>query len=144
MNRSSSRRLSGWDDRMCSLLCGIGTAHFILSFHVTGDKTTRPDCTHYFEALPDTRENSVGRGTMGVGEDFSTFKDNYQISSELIGSISYRYKRITRQLNTDFWNTNSETSHSLYVGSYGRDTAARGLSDLDIAFILPNSEYHKY
>ena len=64
---------------------------------------------------------------MGVGEDFSTFKDNYQISSELIGSISYRYKRITRQLNTDFWNTNSETSHSLYVGSYGRDTAAKGL-----------------
>ena len=55
---------------------------------------------------------------MGVGEDFSTFKDNYQISSELIGSISYRYKRITRQLNTDFWNNNSETSHSLYVGSY--------------------------
>jgi hypothetical protein len=81
---------------------------------------------------------------MGVGEDFSTFKDNYQISSELIGSISYRYKRITRQLNTDFWKTNSDTAHSLYVGSYGRDTAAKGLSDLDIAFILPYSEYVKY
>jgi hypothetical protein len=81
---------------------------------------------------------------MGVGEDFATFKDRYQISTELIGSISYRYKRITRQLNTDFWNNNSETYHSLYVGSYGRDTAAKGLSDLDIAFILPNSEYHKY
>jgi hypothetical protein len=70
---------------------------------------------------------------MGVGEDFSTFKDNYQISSELISDISYRYRRITRQLNTDFWNTNSDTSHSLYVGSYGRDTAAKGLSDLDMA-----------
>jgi hypothetical protein len=81
---------------------------------------------------------------MGVAEDFTTFKDNYQISSDLISSISTRYKRITRQLNTDFWNTNSETSHSLYVGSYGRDTAAKGLSDLDIAFILPNAEYHKY
>jgi hypothetical protein len=81
---------------------------------------------------------------MGVGDDFSTFKDNYQITATLIQSISYRYKRITRQLNTDFWDTNSETSHSLYVGSYGRDTAAKGLSDLDIAFILPNAEYHKY
>jgi hypothetical protein len=81
---------------------------------------------------------------MGVGDDFSTFKDNYQISATLIGSISYRYKRITRQLNTDFWSTNSETAHSLYVGSYGRDTAAKGLSDLDIAFELPNALYHKY
>ena len=75
---------------------------------------------------------------MGVGEDFSKFKDNYQISTELIGSISYRYKRITRQLNSDFWTTNSDTAHSLYVGSYGRDTASKGISDLDVAFILPN------
>ena len=40
---------------------------------------------------------------MGVAEDFSTFKDNYNITSELITSISYRYKRITKQLNKDFW-----------------------------------------
>ncbi len=81
---------------------------------------------------------------MGVGEDFETFKDNYNITTELISSISSRYKRITRQLNTDFWNTTSETAHSLYVGSYGRDTAAKGISDLDIAYELPNAEYHKY
>jgi hypothetical protein len=48
---------------------------------------------------------------MGVGEDFSTFKDNYQISAELMGQYPYRYKRITRQLNTDFWNTNSAEYH---------------------------------
>lgn len=63
---------------------------------------------------------------MGVGEDFSTFRDNYQITIDLISSISYRYKRITKQLNKDFWNTVSDTAHSLYVGSYGRDTAAKG------------------
>jgi len=81
---------------------------------------------------------------MGVAEDFSNFKNNYNITSELISSISARYKRITRQLNTDFWDTTSETSHSLYVGSYGRDTAAKGINDLDIAFTLPYSEYAKY
>jgi hypothetical protein len=81
---------------------------------------------------------------MGVGDDFATFKDNYNITSELISSISARYKRITRQLNTDFWTTSSDTAHSLYVGSYGRDTAAKGISDLDIAFELPNDDYHKY
>jgi hypothetical protein len=81
---------------------------------------------------------------MGVGEDFAFFKDRYNISQDLISSISARYKRITRRLNIDFWNTESETAHSLYVGSYGRDTAAKGVSDLDIAFVLSNAEYHKY
>jgi hypothetical protein len=81
---------------------------------------------------------------VGVGEDFSTFRDEYIIPSKVISSISYRYKRITRQLNTDFWSSDSETAHSLYVGSYGRDTAAKGVSDLDVAFVLPVNLYHKY
>jgi len=81
---------------------------------------------------------------MGVGEDFATFKNNYNINSVLISSISDRYKRITGRLNKDFWNTDSDTSHSLYVGSYGRDTAARGVSDIDMAFVLPFAEYQKY
>ncbi len=81
---------------------------------------------------------------MGVAEEFTRFKDNYNIGKEQISSISYRYRRITSRLNKDFWNTDSETAHSLYVGSYGRDTAANGLSDLDIGFLLPASVYHKY
>jgi Second Messenger Oligonucleotide or Dinucleotide Synthetase domain len=81
---------------------------------------------------------------MGVAEDFSVFKDNYNIKAELISSISTRYKRITRQLNTDFRGTGSETANSFYVGSYGRDTAAVGVSDLDIAFLLPYDQYVKY
>jgi SMODS domain-containing protein len=88
--------------------------------------------------------NRWGKQRMGVGEDFQKFKDSYQITTELISSISYRYKRITKQLNTDFWNTDSDTAHSLYVGSYGRDTAAKGISDLDVGFILPNAVYHQY
>ncbi len=81
---------------------------------------------------------------MSVAQNFSDFRSNYLIPASTIGSISYRYKRITRQLNRDFWNSDSETSHSLYVGSYGRDTAAKGVSDLDVAFTLPNSVYHQY
>ena len=81
---------------------------------------------------------------MGVGEDFLGFKNNYNIPFEKMNSIAYRYGRITRQLNTDFWNTTSETAHSLYVGSYGRDTAAKGVSDLDIGFVLPYSVYQRY
>ncbi len=79
---------------------------------------------------------------MGLADWFSTFCSNLTIQNG--NSISTRYKAITRRLNTDFWNTTSETSHSLYVGSYGRNTAIRGFSDLDMAFELPSALYSQY
>lgn len=79
---------------------------------------------------------------MGLAEWFSTFCSNVQVQDG--GTISSRYKTITRRLNTDFWGTTSETSHSLYVGSYGRNTAIKGFSDLDMIFHLPWSEYLRY
>jgi len=81
---------------------------------------------------------------MTVADNFKAFRANYLIPTATVGSVSMRYKRITKQLNKDFWSTESETAHSLYVGSYGRDTAANGVSDLDVAFTLPNSVYHQY
>ena len=81
---------------------------------------------------------------MGVAEEFREFSDNYKIGQDFISSIGARYRRITRRLNVEFWNTDSEDAHSLYVGSYGRDTAATGVSDLDVAFRLPSDLYFKY
>jgi hypothetical protein len=81
---------------------------------------------------------------MGVAEEFYAFRSNYNIGQGLISSIGERYRRITRRLNTDFWDTTSESAHSLYVGSYGRDTAAKGVSDLDVGFQLPYNVYAKY
>ena len=79
---------------------------------------------------------------MGLADWFSTFCSNIQVHDG--GTISSRYKTITRRLNTDFWNKSSETSHSLYVGSYGRNTAIQGFSDLDMIFELPYAVYQQY
>lgn len=79
---------------------------------------------------------------MGLREWFSGFCTNIQVQDG--GTISSRYKSITRRLNTDFWDTTSETSHSLYVGSYGRNTAIKGFSDLDMVFELPSDLYFRY
>lgn len=79
---------------------------------------------------------------MSVGDWFKAFCENTKVSNK--DSISRRYKAVTRRLNTDYWNTTSETSHSLYVGSYGRNTAVNGFSDLDMIFQLPYSVYQKY
>lgn len=43
-----------------------------------------------------------------------------------------------------FWSTTSDAAHSLYVGSYGRNTAIKGFSDLDMLFQLPSSAYDQY
>ena len=79
---------------------------------------------------------------MGLAEWFSTFCTNIQVQQTLV--ISTRYKAITQRLNTDFWTTISDTAHSLYTGSYGRNTAINGFSDLDMIFQLPSSVYQKY
>jgi hypothetical protein len=79
---------------------------------------------------------------MGLAEWFSTFCSNIQVQDG--GTISSRYKLITRRLNSDFWSTTSDTSHSLYVGSYGRNTAIQGFSDLDMVFELPSALYFQY
>jgi hypothetical protein len=79
---------------------------------------------------------------MGLADWFKEFDNNLQVQA--VTTISYRYKRITRQLNTEFWETDSETSHSLYVGSYGRNTAIQGISDLDMVFELPYLIYKQY
>lgn len=79
---------------------------------------------------------------MGIGERFNVFCNNLTIKDS--GTISTRYKAITKRLNVDFRNTDSETAHSLYVGSYGRGTAINGFSDLDMIYTLPYSVYETY
>lgn len=82
------------------------------------------------------------RDPMPLSDWFSTFCSNLQIQDR--GTISLRYKNITRRLNTDFWSTDSEVAHSLYVGSYGRNTAIAGFSDMDMIFWLPYALYERY
>lgn len=65
------------------------------------------------------------------------------ISLETRQSIAKRYHKVTRAINQEFWNSTSETAHSLYVGSYGRNTAI-DTSDIDILVEIPEDEYNRY
>lgn len=64
------------------------------------------------------------------------------MANQTVEDISYRYKRITKQLNKDFWDIESDIYHSQYVGSYGRGTEIHK-SDIDILFVLPYAQYVK-
>lgn len=79
---------------------------------------------------------------MSLTNWFSTFCSNIKIKNT--ASISSRYKTITKRLNIDFRDTTSDTANSLYVGSYGRNTAIDSISDLDMIYILTYEQYVKY
>jgi hypothetical protein len=82
---------------------------------------------------------------MQVAVNFRILCNNLTVDKTTRSKIAVRYKMINRRLNLDFWSTSAP--HSLYVGSYGRGTAVRGFSDLDIIFILPphlEAQYNAY
>ncbi|MCI7239421.1 MAG: nucleotidyltransferase domain-containing protein [Anaerococcus sp.] len=71
-------------------------------------------------------------------------KKHYDIiSKDSRSKISIRYKKITKSINSEFWNSTSETNNSFYVGSYGRNTAI-STSDIDILVLLPSSEFDRF
>lgn len=74
---------------------------------------------------------------------FPVLKHGEIISRDTRSTISTRYRTLTRAINHEFWNSQSETQNSLYVGSYGRGTAI-DTSDLDILVELPAGEYNRY
>ena len=65
------------------------------------------------------------------------------IPSNMRSLISTRYQTITCAVNMEFWNSSSNSAHSLYVGSYGRGTAI-DTSDIDILVEVPESTYRRY
>lgn len=81
---------------------------------------------------------------MSIAEWFSNFCSNLTIGSAKRSFFSYRTGRITKALNLDFRETDSETANSFYVGSMGRETAIPSVSDVDLLYVLPYSIYQKF
>ncbi|MDU0112288.1 nucleotidyltransferase [Psychrosphaera aquimarina] len=79
---------------------------------------------------------------MTTTEMFTDFLRNLAIDNS--ASITSKYEEITSALNKKFRDTESKTTNSLQVGSYGRWTAIKGISDLDMLYIMPSSKWNDY
>lgn len=79
---------------------------------------------------------------MSVSEIFKDFLSNIKV--ERSTQFSQRYGEITKALNLKFRDSDSTTSNSLQVGSYGRYTGIKGISDLDMVYIMPSSRWDDY
>lgn len=79
---------------------------------------------------------------MSALDVFDKIFDNLKISNkEGIGNLR---DEITKVLNKEFRDSESESDNRLMVGSWGRHTAIDGVSDLDLLYILPSSLWDDY
>lgn len=79
---------------------------------------------------------------MDTKEIFTTLLDNLKVDNA--DKIGERRDQIAKALNREFRALMGSLSNQLMVGSYGRYTAIRGISDLDMLYVLPNSLRDQY
>lgn len=72
------------------------------------------------------------------------FCNNLLIGSDKRITVSSRHDAIAKRVNLDFRGIYGSTENTLYVGSYGRNTANGYFSDVDMIIILPYSTYIQY
>ena len=77
---------------------------------------------------------------LSISDAFKEFLSNIAVSNGY--DISTRYGELTSVLNKKFRDSDSSEANSLQVGSYGRWTAIKGISDLDMLYIMPNTNSH--
>jgi hypothetical protein len=80
---------------------------------------------------------------MNVSDIFDTLLENLKVG-DAATAIAARRDEITKTLNRDFRSVEGSTANRLMVGSYGRHTAIRRVSDLDMIYILPASLRSSY
>jgi len=79
---------------------------------------------------------------LSIANKFKQFLSNLKVDND--EQIELRYGEITSALNKEFRDSESKTSNNLQVGSYGRWTAIKGISDLDMLYIVPASQWDNY
>lgn len=79
---------------------------------------------------------------MSIADSFKKLLSNIAVDNAEV--ITLRYEEITSALNKTFRDTESKTANSLQVGSYGRWTAIKGISDLDMLYIMPVGSWDTY
>ncbi|MEX5258468.1 nucleotide-binding domain-containing protein [Kocuria arenosa] len=79
---------------------------------------------------------------MDTSELFDGLLENLKVDNRT--AIASRRDEIAKSLNKEFRSLDGSTKNQLMVGSYGRGTAIRGISDLDMLYLLPASVWGDY
>ncbi|ONF47349.1 SMODS domain-containing nucleotidyltransferase [Methylobacterium radiotolerans] len=75
---------------------------------------------------------------------FSRFLDNITITANQLADGTTKHQGVRSCLNSWYYGYASDEDNSLLIGSWGKETRVRPSRDVDILFLLPMSEYHRF
>lgn len=75
-------------------------------------------------------------------DKFRLFLNNLRIDNQEV--INSRCREISRLINLQYWKIKSDTRNLHYLGSYGRETAIKGLNNINILVLLPYQVYQHF
>jgi hypothetical protein len=81
---------------------------------------------------------------MEVADRFGTFLSNIALTEAQRQDGATKRASVCVVLNDKYYSSNSGTSNSLYVGSWGKSTRIRPPRDVDVLFSLPKSVYDRF
>jgi len=77
-----------------------------------------------------------------IADKFRLFLTNLRIDNQEV--INSRCREIVRIVNLKYWKIKSDTRNLHYLGSYGRETAIKGLSNINMLALLPCQVYQYF
>lgn len=84
------------------------------------------------------------RRWIGVQQRFEQFHRNLRLTPLQVADGHTKRAGVVSCLNRAYYGTNSDTDHSFFVGSWGKDTAIRPPRDVDVYFQLPVAVYNRF
>lgn len=79
-----------------------------------------------------------------VTKRFIAFMDNLALTDAQVADGITKFKGVVKTLNQAYWNSDSETEHAFYIGSWAKKTRIRPPRDVDLYFVLPIDVYNRF
>ncbi|MCM2417664.1 nucleotidyltransferase [Streptomyces sp. RKAG293] len=81
---------------------------------------------------------------MPTGSRFDRFISNIAVTSTELTDAKTKLNGVGSKLHSRYYGTTYDGSTVKLIGSYGKQTQVRPPRDVDILFIMPVAEYHRY
>src|SRR4030067_795296 len=84
------------------------------------------------------------RCVVDAGAKFNRFLSNIQLTDAQIADAQSKHEGIRKALRNYYYQPGYTGTISILIGSYGKKTACRPPTDVDILFIIPPHLYEQY
>lgn len=73
---------------------------------------------------------------------FQAFLENLKVDN--VEHLQEVFRGVARGINQEYWKIKSDTRNAYFIGSYGRGTAIKGVSNVNMLVILPQKLYEHF